>query len=635
MPEFQHCFIFSYLSGASKEGQKGRGAFKCKREGYALFKASHVQDVKYNPSSHSEFCFFETKVKASMTRNKTYRTKVRLKKNTAEVDGAYCNCKAGSNGYCKHVGAVLYTILDFVESGFQEIPPNKTCTEKPQEWHKPRTQTPKNAPVHFSDILMIHHDYDADKDNKTGKRIQRKREKLAYTACPSYALKVTSDQIYSFCCDLKANSDKSKPMLVDVLEGNDYEPVIVEDLEHKFTKCLVAMDHDYLKEKQKTYLEIKTSTPTEVEHLSPCKKQKLDLIDGNECEPFDSNFSNDSHILISHSVLITPEGNPQGNQEIQLEADCQEEPTAETSSEASQTVKNGNTCFVEIPFKGQVVSDEFDLTNPMFREECQNFLSQIKINNSEAIDVEERTRGQSSNPEWFKYRTGRIPASKFGEVNNRRSTTAPDRLVRDLFQYRARTTTPFQCAEGLRLEPVIKDKYVEYQLNHGHLGLCVEEKGVVIDQDNAFLAASVDGEVHDPSNTGYPVGNLEMKYKLFPEKVDPENNIRLLVTLATKTKNFCLELTDSGLRLKKKHPYYSQVQGGMAIRRMQWCDFVVYTYTSAVEDIHVERIYFDPTFWVALKGKLVDFYLFAMIPELLTTRVKRGIPLYPNIFSYK
>ena len=71
------------------------------------------------------------------------------------------------------------------------------------------------------------------------------------------------------------------------------------------------------------------------------------------------------------------------------------------------------------------------------------------------------------------------------------------RLVRDLFQYRARTTTPFQCAEGLRLEPVIKDKYVEYQLNHGHLGLCVAEKGVVVDQDNALWGASVDGEVHD------------------------------------------------------------------------------------------------------------------------------------------
>ena len=150
---------------------------------------------------------------------------------------------------------------------------------------------------------MIHHDYDADKNNKTDKRIQRKREKLAYTACPSYALK--NNQIYSFCYDLKANSDKSKPMLVDVLEGNDYKPVIVEDLENKYTKCLVAMDHDYLTGKRKPCLETQASTPTEVEHPSPCKKRKLDLIDGNECEPFDSNFSNDSHLLISHSVLIT------------------------------------------------------------------------------------------------------------------------------------------------------------------------------------------------------------------------------------------------------------------------------------------------------------------------------------------
>ena len=223
---------------------------------------------------------------------------------------------------------MLYTILDFVESGFEQIPPNKSCAEKPQELHKPRTQTPKNASVRFSDILIIYHDYDVEKNNKKDQRIQRKRHKLAYTACPSYALKVTSDQIYSFYCDLKANPDKSKPMLVDVRDGNDYQPVIVEDLENKFTKCLVAMDHDYLTGKRKTCLEIQASTPTEVEHRSPCKTRKLDLIDGNECERFDSSFTNDSHPLISHSVLITPEDNPQGNQEKQFEGDCQEQPTA-------------------------------------------------------------------------------------------------------------------------------------------------------------------------------------------------------------------------------------------------------------------------------------------------------------------
>ena len=61
--------MFSYLAGGSKEGVKGRGAFNCKREGYALFKANHLQDVRYNFSSHKEFFVFETKVKASMTRN--------------------------------------------------------------------------------------------------------------------------------------------------------------------------------------------------------------------------------------------------------------------------------------------------------------------------------------------------------------------------------------------------------------------------------------------------------------------------------------------------------------------------------------------------------------------------------------
>ena len=116
-----------------------------------------------------------------------------------------------------------------------------------------------------------------------------------------------------------------------------------------------------------------------MEHPSPCTKQKLDLIDGNECEPFDRNFSNDSHLLISHSVLITPEDYPQGNQDKQFEADCQEQPTAKTTNEASQTVKNGNTRFVEIPYKCQVICDEFDLTNAMFREECRHLLNLLHL----------------------------------------------------------------------------------------------------------------------------------------------------------------------------------------------------------------------------------------------------------------
>ena len=86
-----------------------------------MFKASHVLDVKFN-SSHDDFCFFDTRVKASIARNKMYRTKVRQNKR-GEVVSAQCTCKAGANGHCKHVGALLYAMLDFSESGLGPIPP--------------------------------------------------------------------------------------------------------------------------------------------------------------------------------------------------------------------------------------------------------------------------------------------------------------------------------------------------------------------------------------------------------------------------------------------------------------------------------------------------------------------------------
>ena len=73
----------------------------------------------------------------------------------------------------------------------------------------------------------------------------------------------------------------------------------------------------------------------------------------------------------------------------------------------------------------------------------------------------------------------------------------------------------------------------------------------------------------------------------------------------------------------------------MAITRKPWCDFVMCTYFMNRDDIHIDRIFFDPTFWEALRKKLLDFYLYAMVPELLTGHVKRVIPMYPKIFSYK
>ena len=111
MPPFQHCYLFAHLAGEMEGNSKKvrRGAFKSKREGYALYKDGHVQKVKFNHTTDEHFCFFESRVKASMTRNKLYRTRVSLSKQTAQVKSGACNCKAGANDRCKHIGALSCT----------------------------------------------------------------------------------------------------------------------------------------------------------------------------------------------------------------------------------------------------------------------------------------------------------------------------------------------------------------------------------------------------------------------------------------------------------------------------------------------------------------------------------------------
>ena len=71
----------------------------------------------------------------------------------------------------------------------------------------------------------------------------------------------------------------------------------------------------------------------------------------------------------------------------------------------------------------------------------------------------------------------------------------------------------------------------------------------------------------------------------------------------------------------------------MAITRQSLSDFVVYTTFMDHEDIHIDNTLTQHS--GKDNRKLLDFYFYAMVPELLTGLVKRGIPMYPKIFSYK
>ena len=98
---------------------------------------------------------------------------------------------------------------------------------------------------------------------------------------------------------------------------------------------------------------------------------------------------------------------------------------------------------------------------------------------------------------------------------------------------------------------------------------------------------------------------------------------------ASVNKDFCSVLLkkDNGeeqLTLRHNHPYYSQVQGQMAITGRSWCDFVIYT----EKGLSIERISFNCDFWqMELLPKLTDFYDNCLAPEIVSPVHVLGIPV--------
>ena len=62
----------------------------------------------------------------------------------------------------------------------------------------------------------------------------------------------------------------------------------------------------------------------------------------------------------------------------------------------------------------------------------------------------------------------------------------------------------------------------------------------------------------------------------------------------------------------------------MALCKLKICDFVIWT----LKGLLVIKVKFDETFWKKkMLPKLVAFFKVAIVSEVLTERLRRGIPL--------
>ena len=136
----------------------------------------------------------------------------------------------------------------------------------------------------------------------------------------------------------------------------------------------------------------------------------------------------------------------------------------------------------------------------------------------------------------------------------------------------------------------------------------------MIHPEHNWLAASPDGLVTDPAAPD-PAGIVEFKNPYRHRDI-------LLRDAASAAKDFCLTVNTqtSPLRLKHSHNYYYQIPAAMFCTRVKWCDFVVRTNV----DLHVQRVPWDPQFWLSVLPKLHNFYFTAILLKLALPRMHIG-----------
>ena len=321
----------------------------------------------------------------------------------------------------------------------------------------------------------------------------------------------------------------------------------------------------------------------------------------------------------------------QSTRDTSVEAKCKKEPIVDverfrnkllsanskagwlTFFESERAAEEEIPAVVNINFNFR---DGFDLKSEEAKIMYQNEVK-CSFSTSDRKLLEEKTRGQSKNEMWIKERKVRITSSHFSDIFkhvNIKDCVNPDNLLRNLLY--AEFDNQF-LKWGRTHEPAARMKY-KLQMKKQFKDIRVTECGLLILENYPYIGASPDGLVRYTENGVEMKGTLEIKCPA-SEKwkfQTPEE--------CARDSRFYCNIVDGKCVLKRSHKYYIQIQGQLGISGREWCDFVLWT----LNGFSIERIYFDKELWEQCLDKLKTFYFQCFLPELFSTRVKRGLPLF-------
>ena len=223
LPTFTYDKLQKHLCASEKQSTTK----KDEKLGYRLFKEGYIKNTQVKPnipnSDNGKSFILKATVHATM-KKLNYTVYVHLNQETGDVIRGHCSCKAGKGGRCKHVAAMLYQIIDYVQLELLEVPLSLTCTQVLQKWNVPHGEASDDA-VLFEDRAFKKSSYLKDK-----KRKHRNENNLNYNPTTSNH-QVTETDIKTLVSSLEC-SEKAQ-YLCNVLRSNNCQPVFYNEVHSK------------------------------------------------------------------------------------------------------------------------------------------------------------------------------------------------------------------------------------------------------------------------------------------------------------------------------------------------------------------------------------------------------------------
>ena len=229
----------------------------------------------------------------------------------------------------------------------------------------------------------------------------------------------------------------------------------------------------------------------------------------------------------------------------------------------------------------------------------EQFLEQLNLHFSKRnLDrIEQRTKLQSKSEYWFWYRksviTGTICKRVLGQATRNENNIKLNKSIAKTFQ---RNFSNEAMEYGVQMEEKAL-KMFSQQFCKNHINGKIDNMGLILSKSLPFIGASLDGYATcDCCN---------------PSVIEIKSPFRLRESGLTAAN--VLEYLDENNKLRTSHSYYHQINLYMGVTQCESTFFIIY----AKDDILVQKINFDPTFFQEQLSKIKMYYLTHYLPSIL------------------